>query len=107
MMRAGEIDQRQRDGGIGDVEDRLDVLRIEPFAGDVEADVDLVLVVGDDDVDLFAEHRAAEILDRHFHRLHGARPGEVGIGAGLVVHDADGERIRGEGGGGEQAEGEG
>ncbi len=107
MARAREIDQRERHRGIGDVEDRLDALFIEPLAGDVEADVDLVLMIGDHHLDRLAEHRAAEILDRHLERLHRTRPGEIGVGAGLIVHDADGERAFGEGGDGEEAEGEG
>jgi hypothetical protein len=107
MAGAGEIDESERDRRIGDVEDRLHPFVVVPSARDVEADIHLVLVIGDEHLDLAAQNLAAEILDRHLRRLHGARAGQIGVGAGLVVHDADGEDALGEGGAYQQAEGEG
>ena len=54
-----------------------------------EADIDLVLMVGDKELDRLAQYGTAEILDRHSRHFGVARSGEVGIGAGLVVEDAD------------------
>ena len=46
-------------------------------------------MVGADDFDLHALGGGAEILDRHARGDHRARPRQIGIGAGHVVHDAD------------------
>ena len=69
-------------------------------------------MIGDEELDLLAEHRAAEILDRHARHFDRAGPGQIGVGAGLIVHDPDreavgraSERRRG-GKGHEKAEGE-
>ena len=94
-MRFREALQRQRDAGIGDVENGSDVALFVPFARDRQADVDLVLMVGDQKLDFLAEHRSAEILDRHADRLDRTRTGEIGVGPGLIVHDADGEGVVG------------
>jgi hypothetical protein len=46
-------------------------------------------MIGEHDLDRFAEHGAAEILGRHFRRHHRTRPAEIGIEAGLIVEHAD------------------
>ena len=91
----GERLDRQRHAGIGDVENGAGAALVVPLARDGEPDVDLVLMVGDEEFDRLAEHGAAEIRDRHARHLDRARAGEVRIGAGLIVHDADDERIGG------------
>ena len=93
VARLGEVLDRERDARIGDVENRLDAPLVIPLPRDGEADVDLVLVVGDQQLDRLAEHRAAEILDRHPRHFNRARPGEIGVGAGLVVHHPDREAV--------------
>src|SRR6202012_2584043 len=54
VLLAGQRGDRQRDGGGGHVEDRVDLLVVIPVAGDVDADVGLVLVVGRDHLDRLA-----------------------------------------------------
>ena len=72
-------------------------------------DVGLVLVVGGNELDLLAEHLAAEIGDRHLRGLDAALADHVGIEARHIVDVADddafglrlrrgGERQRGHGG---------
>ena len=45
--------------GIVEADGHIDAFGIEPAAGDCRADVGLVLVVGDGDLDRLAEHRTA------------------------------------------------
>ena len=71
------------------------MILVVPLASDREADVHFVLVVGDKQFDRLAEHRIAEIADREAGDLDRSGAGEVGVGAGLVVHDADGEIVGG------------
>ena len=75
-----------------------------------EADIDLVLMVGDKEFDRLAEHGAAEILDRHPRALGAARSRQIGIRAGLIVENADPEGFIGASGRGskrqEEKEGE-
>jgi hypothetical protein len=69
---------------------------------DGRADIDLVLMIGDQELDWFAQHGAAEILDRHPCALRAARSRQIGIRAGLIVENADPEGFvgaRGRGGG--------
>ena len=56
-------------------------LAVEPAIDDADADIRLVLVVGEHDLDLLAENRAAEIFDRHLGRDHRAYPAEIRIQA--------------------------
>jgi len=79
----------QRNCGVADVGDRVDTLLVYPLARDVGADIGLVLVVGKDDLDRFAEHLAAIILDGHARGDHRSGTGIVGIQARLVVQDTD------------------
>ena len=91
----GQVLDRERHARIGDVENRARAAFIVPLPGDGEADVDLVLMVGDQKVDRLAEHRAAEILNRHPRHFDRAGAGQIGIRAGLVVHNSDREGARG------------
>ena len=90
-----EILDRQRDARIGDVENRPHSALVVPLARNRKADVDLVLMVGDEEFDRLAKHGAAEILDRHARDLHRAGTGQIGVRPGLVVHDADDESLTG------------
>ena len=81
VARLGEVLKRKRDAGIGYVEDRPHAPLVVPLPGDLEPDVDLVLVVGDEKLDRLAEHGPTEILDRHARYCGPARPGDIGVGA--------------------------
>src|SRR5271155_5336406 len=50
----GQILDRERHARIGDVENRLGAALVVPLPGDREADVDLVLVIGDQKLDRLA-----------------------------------------------------
>ena len=93
VARLGQVLDSERHARIGYIEDRPHAALVIPLPGDGEADVDLVLMVGDEEFDRIAEHRAAEIPDRHSRHFDAARPREVGIGTGLVVHHPDGEAL--------------
>jgi hypothetical protein len=85
---------RQRDARCRQVGDHLHALLVEPLAGDRRRDIGLVLVVGADDFDLLAEHRAAEIVDRHLRRDDRAGPAQIGVKARHVGEHADLDRVR-------------
>jgi hypothetical protein len=59
------------------------------LARDRGADIGLVLMVGDHDIDRLAEHGAAGILDRHARGNDRAGAAQVGIEARLIVENAD------------------
>ena len=65
VARLGDLAGRQGRRRRRDVEDHLDALIVEHVAGDVGGEVSLVLMIGRDDLDLAAQHFAAEILHRH------------------------------------------
>ena len=52
-------------------------------------------MIRDQELDRLAEHGAAEILDRHPRHFDRAGPGQIGVGAGLVVHDPNREAVGG------------
>jgi len=64
-------------------------LGIIPAPGNRGREIGLVLVVRSDDLDLLAEHLAAEILDRHPGGLQRIFAARVGIDARLIVQDTD------------------
>ena len=92
VARLRDLAGRERGGGGRDVEDHLDALVVEHVAGDVGGEVGLVLVIGRDDLDLAAEHLAAEILRRHLGGHLGTRPGDVGVKARHIQDAAELER---------------
>ena len=69
---------------------------IEPLPGDCRADVGLVLVIGEHDLDRLAEHRTAGILDRHARGNDRTRTAQIGIEAGLIVEHADPDDVVGD-----------
>ena len=106
----GQVLNGQPHARIGDVEDRPHPARVIPLPRDGEADIDLVLMIGDEEFDRLAQHGAAEILDRHARALRAARSRQIGVRAGLIVENADPEGFvgaRGRGGGKRQKEKEG
>ena len=80
---------RERDRGIDQVADHVDVLHVEPFTRQRGSGVGLVLVIGDDDLDRLSENLAAEILDGHLDRRHRAFAGFVRELSGHVRQHAD------------------
>ena len=62
---------------------------IKPLAGDVRADIGLVLMIGSDHLDLQSLFGGAEVFDRHARGHDRSRAGDIGIKAGHIVHDAD------------------
>jgi hypothetical protein len=77
----GELLDCKRYRGIVEADGHIDAFGIEPAAGDCRADVGLVLVVGDGDLDRLAEHRTAGVLDRHAGGNRRAGAAQVGIEA--------------------------
>ena len=104
---AGDLVDRERDAGIGNVDDDVDLVDVVPLARDAGADVGLVLMVGGDDLDLVAALFDARILDGHPRRRDRARAGQVGVQARHVGQDADLDHVVGNlrlrGAGGERA----
>ena len=91
----GQVLNRQPHARIGDVEYRPHAPLVIPLPRDGEADIDLVLMIGDQELDRLAQHRTAEILDRHPRALRAARSRQIGIRAGLIVENADPEGVVG------------
>jgi len=79
----------ERDPGIRDVDDHVDLVAVDPRARDAGADVGLVLVVGADDLDLHVLLRGGEILHRLAGGEHRALPAEIGVEPRHVVEHAD------------------
>ena len=92
VARLGDLAGGKRGGGGRDVEDHLDALVVEHVAGDVGGKIGLVEMVGGDDLDLAAEHLAAEILRRHFRGHLAAGAGDVGIKPGHIEDAAELQR---------------
>ena len=76
---------RERDTRIRYVDDRIDAVIVEPVPRNRRADFGLVLMVGADELDLFAADGAAEIGDRHVRRLDRPRPPVIGVEARHVA----------------------
>ena len=69
--------------------EHVDALGVEPLARLGGGDVGLVLVVGDEHLDLLAGDRAAHVGDRHPDRLAAGRAVDVGVQARQVADEAD------------------
>ena len=83
----GELLDRERHRGIVEADGHVDLVGIEPLARDRGADIGLVLMVGEHDLDRLAKHRAAGILDRHARGNDRAGTAEIGIEARLIVEE--------------------
>ena len=94
VLGAADIVHREGDGGRRHVHDHVHAVLVEPAASDAGADVGLVLVVGDDDLD--RETLVAELGHRLAHAYCAGRSAIVAIRPGLVVQYADlqGRRLR-------------
>src|ERR1700680_1221289 len=84
-----ELLDRKGDGRIVEADRHVHLLGVEPLAGNRGADVGLVLVVGEHDLDWLAQHRAPGILDRHARSDDRAWAAQVSVEAGLIIEDAN------------------
>src|SRR5262249_50393527 len=64
------------------------MLQIEPFASDRDGDVRLVLVIGGDDLNRFAQDLIIEILRGELRRSHGSGTTEI-LASAVVTEHAD------------------
>ena len=94
LLLGGDSLHRKRDRRRGEVGDHVHAFGVVPAPRDVACEIGLVLVIGADQLDLLAEHAAAEILDRHLRRLNRPFAAEIGVDAGLIVEDADLDALR-------------
>jgi hypothetical protein len=83
------------DRGDGNVDDRVDVFHVVPARRDRRADIGLVLVIGEDDLDRLAQHGAAEILRGHARGDHRSLSGQISVDARLVVEHSDLDGVAG------------
>ena len=79
LLFGGDLADGESDAGGRNVDDHVHALRVIPLARLGRAHVGLVLVVGGQYFNRFAQHLAAEVLHRHLRRQKGARPADVGI----------------------------
>ena len=84
-----EIGDGERNPGIRNVDDDVDLIDIEPLARDVDADIRLVQMVAGDDVDLPALGGQSGILDRHLGGERRAGTAEIGVKTGLIRQRTD------------------
>src|SRR5690606_24091034 len=82
VLFLGDVVHRERDRGRRHVHDYVHTLDVVPLAGDIGANVRLVLVVGEDHLDLGRTLvLLAVVLDRLLGRPDGALAGQIGINA--------------------------
>ncbi|MPM39417.1 hypothetical protein SDC9_86050 [bioreactor metagenome] len=86
---ACQIVDGHRHRGVVHVDDQIHALTVEPGARMGGTHVGLVLVIGPDQLDLLAQHRTAEVLDRHARCLHRASACGVGIQPAHVAEHSD------------------
>src|SRR5436190_15732150 len=79
VVRARHLAHGEPHGRIGNVEDNGDALGLYPLPRDVGADVGLVLVVGEYDLDRPAQHFAAVILNCHACGVDRAHTGQIRV----------------------------
>ena len=84
-----DLVHREGHGRVRHVGDDVHLVRVVPLPRDIRSDVGLVLMVGEDDLDLHALGRRAKIFHRHPRRHHRALSGEVRVEARLVVQHTD------------------
>ncbi|MNZ96459.1 hypothetical protein D3C78_1156520 [compost metagenome] len=99
LLFAGHFQHGQRGRGTGHVHDGVHLLRVVPLACLGGGDIGLVLVVHHHQVDLLAQHRAAEIGDGHLGRGGAALAGHVGVDAAHVQDQAQPDDVVRDGGG--------
>ena len=83
----------ETDAGIGEVDDRVDALLIHPSPCDRDADVGLVLMIGENDLDLEAARLLGEVLGRELSADQRPLADLIGERTGEVAQDADLDRV--------------
>lgn len=64
ILLTGDIAHHQRNGGIGQVDDYINLLDIKPRRRDIHSDVRFVLHIAANDFDLHSFRCRTEVLDR-------------------------------------------
>lgn len=90
ILLAAHRIHRERNRGGRHIDDGIDPILVEPLPGDASADIGLVLVVGENHLDLHIPP-SGEFLHRLAHTDHPGRAGIVAIGAGLIIQYAEAE----------------
>src|SRR6202022_2089271 len=84
-----QVRDRERDTGVWRVDDRIDLVDIDPLPRHVGAQIRAVLVVAAEHVDLPALIQQTGILHGHLDRDHRIGAADVGIQARHVIQHAD------------------
>ena len=79
----------EADAGVRTAKHHGQAIAIRPLAKFLRADVGLILMVRDHKLDLVAEHRSAEIRNRHLDGFNTAFANDVGIKSRHIVDVAD------------------
>jgi hypothetical protein len=85
----GELLDRERHRRMVEADRHVDIFVFKPAARDGGTDIGLVLMIREDDLDRFSQHRTARVLCRHAGGGDRTRTTEIGIETGLVVEHAD------------------
>ena len=84
-----------RDGTVDGADHRIDLIDLNELARLLDGDAGVVLIVFDDHTNLTAQHAAVRVarVDGHLHAAHLVLGG-VGVDAGQLFGDAEGEHVR-------------
>jgi hypothetical protein len=75
----------QGDGAVRDVDDHVDGVALDPLAGQGGADVGLVLVVAENDLDRDVAAGGVAVGDAQLDAFDGDRAAQVAVDAGFVA----------------------
>ena len=89
FLVVGDVLHRKADRRHRHVDNEVDLLDIVPAPRDAGADIRLELMIADDHADRFAQHLAAEIVDRHLRGGDRSLPGRRGCRPVHVGENAD------------------
>ena len=81
------------DARVGEIDDRVDALHIHPSPCNRHADIGLVLMVGENDLDLEAARLLGEILGRELSAKERPLADLIGERTGEVAQNADLDRV--------------
>jgi hypothetical protein len=83
------VNRREPGSGVAEVSDHVDVVIVEPISSNIHGDICLVGIIGDDNLDGFTEHLAAEIVHGHSHRENCSWASDVRKETGHVRENTD------------------
>src|SRR5206468_7908422 len=86
---------RERYGGVVKSDRHVNTGGFEPATRDGNSDISLVLMVGENDLDGLAQHRASNIIDGHSRRYDRALAAQIRVKSRLVVKHANPDNIAG------------